>query len=436
MEVLRDPGGTFAADPEEAPFVRRPLAVVVLSACAAAVPALSPFRAAADAALPASLPAETIGSVRASPPLAPHQVWVADFVLERTAGFDGDSGEVLGMLSTGVGAIAPVFSQARNEIYLPETYYSRGSRGERTDVVTIYDATTLAPVSEVLLPPKRADIVHAMALSTLLDDGRFLALANFTPATSVTIVDVEERRLVGEIATPGCHLVYAAGPRRFFLLCGDGALLLVTLDALGAEQSRMRSEPFFEVLGDPVTEKAVRRGDEWIFVSFDGLVRTVDISGETPHFAEPWSLLDDADRAASWRIGGVQHLAVHEASGRLYSLMHRGGPDGHKDPGTEIWVYDLESRTRIQKIELRNFLGAFLAQQIGMDGGALLWLLERVVPSPGADSIAVSQDDEPRLFALSRNAGTVGVWDARSGSFLRYLANVGIAPGALQAPWR
>jgi hypothetical protein len=48
----------------------------------------------------------------------------------------------------------------------------------------------------------------------------------------------------------------------------------------------------------------------------------------------------------------------------------------------------------------------------------------------------VSQDDEPLLFALSRNAGTVGVWDAHSGVFLRYLENVGIAPGALQAPWR
>ena len=416
--------------------MRRAPVVVVVAACAAAIAAPPPVRSDAAAEAPGAAAPETIGQVLTPPPPAPHQVWVADFVLERTAGFDGDSGQAIGMLSTGVGAIAPVFSQARNEIYLPETYYSRGSRGERTDVVTIYDATTLAPVSEVVLPPKRADIVHAMALSTLLDDGRFLALANFTPATSVTIVDVETRRLVGEIATPGCHLVYAAGPRRFFMVCGDGALLLVTLDEQGAERSRTRSEPFFDVLGDPVTEKAVRRGDEWIFVSFDGFVHTVDVAGESPRFAEPWSLFDDAERAASWRIGGVQHLAVHEASGRLYSLMHRGGPDGHKDPGTEIWVYDLESRARVQTIALRNFLGAFLAQQIGMADGALLWFLERVVPSPGADSIAVSQDEEPLLFALSRDAGTVGVWDARSGSFLRYLANVGIAPGALQAPWR
>jgi methylamine dehydrogenase heavy chain len=415
--------------------VRRLLAVL-LCASAAASSALAPACASADAAAPEALPSEPIGTTLALPPPAPHQVWVADFVLERTAGFDADSGRALGMLSTGVGAIAPVYSQARAEIYLPETDYSRGSRGERTDVVTIYDATTLAPVSEVLLPPKRADIVHAMALSTLLDDGRFLAVANFTPATSVTIVDVEERRFVGELATPGRHRVYAAAPRRFFALCGDGALLEATLDDRGAERSRTPTEPFFAILDDPVTEKGVRRGDQWIFVSFDGHVHSVDVSGEELRFAERWSLLDDADRDASWRIGGIQHLALHEATGRLYSLMHRGGPDGHKDPGTVIWVYDLDMRTRIETIELRNLLGAFLAQQTGVSGGALLWLLERVVPSPGADSLAVSQDDEPLLFALSRNAGTVGVWDAHSGVFLRYLENVGIAPGALQAPWR
>jgi methylamine dehydrogenase heavy chain len=335
-----------------------------------------------------------------------------------------------------VGTIAPVFSQARGELYLPETYYARGSRGPRTDLVTVYDVETLAPVAEIVVPPKRADVVHAMALATLLDDGRFLALYNFTPGTSVTIVDVEERRVAGEIATPGCSLVYAAGPRRFLMLCGDGTLLQVTLDERGGEQARTRSARLFDPVADPVTEKAVRRGDEWLFVSFSGLVHPVDVAGDAPRFGESWSLLDDAARADSWRIGGTQHLAVHDASGRLYALVHQGGPDGHKDAGSEIWVYDLESRARVQVIALRNLLAAFLAQQTGVANGALLWLLERAVPDAGVDSIAVSQDDEPLLFGVSLQAGTVGVWDARSGAFLRHLENVGLAPGALAAPWR
>lgn len=384
----------------------------------------------------AELAAERVGTVLQAPPPAPHHVWVADYVLRRTALLDGDSGRFLGMLSTGVGTIAPVFSQARGEIYLPETYYARGSRGPRTDLVTVYDVTTLAPVAEIEIPPKRAEIVHAKGLATLLDDGRFLAVYNYTPATSVTIVDVEERRFVGEIATPGCSLVYAAGPRRFFMVCGDGTLLQVTLDERGAESARVRSAKFFDPLEDPVTEKAVRHGDAWLFTSFSGHVHPVDVSGEAPRFGERWSLFDERERAASWRIGGTQHLALHEASGRLYALVHQGGPDGHKDPGREVWVYDVASRKRVQTIALRNLLGGFSAQQIGLRSGALLWLLERVVPDPGVDSIAVSQDPEPRLFGVSLMAGTVGVWDARSGAFLRYLEQVGIAPVDLQAPWR
>src|SRR5690606_6768197 len=310
--------------------------------------------------------AEPVGSVLRAPPPTPHQVWVADFVLRRSALLDGDDGRFLGMLSTGVGSIAPVFSQARGEIYLPETYYSRGSRGERTDVVTVFDVATLAPVAEIEIPPRRADVTHAVGLATLLDDGRFLALFNFSPASSVTIVDVAERRFAGEIATPGCSLVYAAGPRRFAMLCGDGTLLLVTLDERGAEQARARSEVWFDPLADPITEKGVRRGDEWLFASFSGHVHAVDLAGAAPRFAEPWSLFDAAQHEAAWRIGGTQHLALHEPSGRLYALVHQGGPDGHKEPGREIWVYDLESRKRVQTIAVRNLLAAFFAQQAGL----------------------------------------------------------------------
>lgn len=379
---------------------------------------------------------EPVGRVELAPAPAPHQLWVADLLFRRSALFDGDGGRFLGVVSAGVGAITPVFSQERGEIYLPETHYSRGSRGERTDVVTIYDVTTLAPVAEIAIPPRRADIVPGIGLVTLLDDGRFLAIFNYSPATSVSIVDVAERRFVGEIVTPGCSLVYGAGPRRFWMLCGDGTLLQVILDEAGAERARERSARFFDPVADPVTEKPVRRGTEWLFVTFAGVVHPVDASGAAPRFGEPWSLLDEADRAASWRIGGTQNLALHEPSGRLYALVHQGGPHGHKDPGTVVRVYDVDSRARVQEIEPRNLLAAFVAQQIGTRSGALLWLLERAMPNPGLDSIVVSQDPEPRLFGVSLRAGTVGVWDARSGAFLRFLENTGLAPGLLQAPWR
>ena len=64
----------------------------------------------------------------------------------------------------------------------------------------------------------------------LTDDERFLLIYNFTPAQSVSVVDIGERKFVGEVETAGCALVYPTGRRSFFSICSDGALLVMTLD--------------------------------------------------------------------------------------------------------------------------------------------------------------------------------------------------------------
>jgi len=140
--------------------------------------------------------------------------------------------------------IAPLFSPDHREIYLAETYYARGVRGERTDVVTVYDATTLRPLAEIGIPPHRAEWYPGNGANALSDDGRFMAVFNLTPATSVSVVDVRARHFTAEIATPGCAVVYAAGPRRFVMLCANGGLLSVTLttrDARPASSAASRS---------------------------------------------------------------------------------------------------------------------------------------------------------------------------------------------------
>jgi len=385
----------------------------------------------------ADLAPEVVGQVATLPAPSPHWIFVGDLLLRRAALLDTDTGTFLGMLSSGIGPIAPLVRPTGGEIFLPETYYSRGSRGARTDVLTIYDPTTLAPTGEVAIPPKRADIVHGAGLATLLDDGRFAAVFNLTPGTSVSVIDLEARRFAGEIETPGCSLVYAAGPRRVALLCADGSLLLVSLDENGAEAGRVRSEVFFDPEKDPVTEKPARRGSSWHFVSFEGFVHEVDLAGETPRFAEPWSLFSAAQRKETWRFGGTQPLALHESTGRLYALVHQGGPHGHKDPGTEVWVYDLAKRERVQTIAVGNLVGAFLASQMQLEaGGWGAWLLEALVPNAGADGIAVTQDAAPRLILVSGGAGSVGVHDALSGALLRNINDVGLFPGVISAPWR
>ena len=383
--------------------------------------------------------AETVGRVMTLPERpGPHWFWLSDIILHRTALFDADTGGLLGTISSGTAGvgfvIAPLFSPDHREIYLAETYYARGVRGQRTDVVTVYDAATLKPLGdEIEIPAHRAEYFPGTAANALSDDGRFMAVFNLTPQTSVSIVDVQARRFTSEIATPGCSLVYAAGARRFLMLCGNGAALSVKLNDEGGEAGLERSEPFFDPQKDPVTEKAVRRGNEWLFVSFEGVVHPVDVSGEKPRFGETWSLVDDEDRRASWRIGGSQHLAVHAASGRLYALMHQGGPDTHKEPGSEVWVYDLATRRRVQRIPVLNPLVSFIGQQAG-SGRFTRWLLTRVLPNTGVERILVTQDEHPVLVASASLPPTVTIHDAMTGAVLREVSEPGLAGSLLFAP--
>ncbi|MFX8934007.1 amine dehydrogenase large subunit, partial [Acinetobacter baumannii] len=74
-------------------------------------------------------------------------------------------------------------------IYSPETYFSRGTRGERTDVVTLYDPAHLSVIGEISVPPKRSSNMPMLSNAQLTDDGRFLMIYNFTPAQSITVVD-------------------------------------------------------------------------------------------------------------------------------------------------------------------------------------------------------------------------------------------------------
>jgi methylamine dehydrogenase heavy chain len=336
-----------------------------------------------------------------------HWVWANDIVFHHMVDgkaflLDGDSGRMLGMLSTGFNFNGVVIGKGA-EILSPETYFSRGTRGTRTDVVTLYGARTLSPIGEVSIPPKRASTMPMLANTPLTDDSRFLLIYNFTPAQSVSVVDVPARRFVGEIEIPGCALIYPTGPRSFFSLCGDGTAMQVQLDDSGKAIKKNRTAKVVDPVNDPVTEKGVRDGNGWIFVTFSGMVVRLETTGGALQAAPSWSLLDAADRKASWRPGGLQHLSLHSATRRLYSLMHVGGDYSHKDPGNEVWVYDVATKKRTQRIALK---------------------------AP-ATSIAVTRDSKPLLFTSFMGASGVNVYDAVAGGFLRGINEVGLTPTTL-----
>lgn len=366
-----------------------------------------------------------------------HWVWVPDRLFRHSVLFDGDTGQALGSLDSGAQLTpkAPQWARERGEIYTVDTVYSRGHRGDRQDFVVIYDARTLEAKGEVEIPPRSADTGTGIALFGMLDGERLVVVLNQSPGTSVSVVDVAERRATAEIQAQGCAGVFPAGPDRFGMLCGDGTVLAVHLTASGELDQLTRTPKLFDPVSDPVTEKGVRRGSSWLFVSFAGHVHEVDFSQDAPVAKPPWRLFTDDEANEGWRTGGAQHLALHAPTGRLYAVVHRGGPGSHKNPGNEIWVYDTATKTKIATFEPPNLIAAFLGPQAAFDASSTTGkVVNFLLPNLGVHSIAVSQDDRPLLFYRHADLGALGVLDAVTGEHLRDIGEAGLSGALLVVP--
>lgn len=303
----------------------------------------------------ADLPPDTIGqTVLAFPPEA-HRAFVVDvefesFVAGRVTVVDPDQKRVLGMVPTGFAAPSAL-SHDKKTLYSADIWYSRGTRGVRTDVLTAWDSSTLSPAWEVLIPNKRAEsLTQRYGLKTSGDD-KFVYVYNFTPSTSVTVVDTQVKAVATEIAIPGCVLNYPVGNRRFASLCGDGSLQVVTLNDQGQETARSRT-PFFDPNAERLVERAVNVGDTYYFTTTTGTVRPVDFAGDAPKILPSWSLVSEEEQKAGWAPGGWQLMAVAPKLDRLYVLMHDAHePMKWEDPSTLIWAFDLKTHKKVGTLE-------------------------------------------------------------------------------------
>ncbi len=183
--------------------------------------------AAAAAEFPAPLQSDTPLKVEKLPAKYPtgwaFLNYAGDRVELRNVG--ADSREVKAQLQAHDSATLLV-SEKRPEIYVADTVWSRGVRGTRTDFITIYDSQTMNVAGEIVLPGTKRALITAMeGLLAFTDDQRMALVFNFTPAASVTVVDLVKRQPLGEIEIPGCSLVYPSGERGFSTLCSSGTLL-------------------------------------------------------------------------------------------------------------------------------------------------------------------------------------------------------------------
>ena len=362
----------------------------------------------------APLPPETVG--RAVLP-EPQPSWFTILGRDSSYIFDAADGEMKGLISHSGFSPAVVSLPSRKEAYVVESYYSRGVTGTRSDVLTVVDLADLSTKTEIEIPAKTAALSFRHHIG-LLGDERHIVVFNMTPAQSVSIVDVVERRFVGEIAIPGCAIIMPTGERGFLTLCGDGTLQLIRLDESGAETARVRTKPFFVVEKDPVFDRVVQTAGGWLLVSHEGLVREVSVDGDRITVGDAWSMLsdedvkdagqakdaaNDADQEEQWRPGGFQPFTMHRGTSLLYSLMHKGKVDTQDENGTEIWVFDTERRRRVGRLGL----------------------------PVEASNILSSQEAAPRLYVYDKD-GKLHIYDGHRLRLVRTIEKPGVGARLLQ----
>lgn len=312
----------------------------------------------------ADLPNDELGKVETLPVPYPndwvivHDIAFDHMSIGRFIVMDINGGDIKNFFKgTFDGGFISAFTQALNkpEMYVLEHYYDRGTRGNRTDVLTIYDKATLEPVDEIILADpklKRAEILVSKFVISLIDDERFLLFYSFTPGTFVTVVDLEKREVVNGVPLPTCAGIYPTGKRGFSSLCGNGSMVSFQLDEDGQVTDQNKIEPFFDVDEDALFERPAIIGGTGYFPSYRGSVQEIDLSGASASLGEKWSLLNEEDRNQNWRPGGAW-LTATDSTGRLYVMMHEDGGEGsHDNPGSEIWVFDTASRARLNRIPL------------------------------------------------------------------------------------
>jgi methylamine dehydrogenase heavy chain len=259
---------------------------------------------------------------------------------------NADTLEYLGVISSAY--LGQVYvPKGKDELYISTTYLERLTRGKRTDVVETYDTSTLLPKGEeIRLVDTRAQSVTYRPLMQGSADGHWIFVQNATPATSISVVDMEKKTQSGEVQNAGCYGIYpvAGNGRKFASMCGDGTFGSYVLND-GTAAERKGSEKIFDADADALFIHGERAGNDWLFVSFKGDLYRVNFDGDTARLVEKSTIA-----AEGWRPSGYQTHAYVPTTGTLFVLMHPKGAEGsHKNPAEEIWAYDVKAKRLLSR---------------------------------------------------------------------------------------
>ncbi|CAM3729773.1 methylamine dehydrogenase (amicyanin) large subunit [Paracoccus yeei] len=315
---------------------------------------------------------------------------------------DGETGRVVGITDGGF-LPQPLVADDGSFIAQASTVFSRIARGTRTDYVEVFDPETFEPTADIELPKDARFLIGTYQwMNALTPDKKKLLFYQFSPAPAVGIVDLEGKKFDRMVDVPDCYHIFPASPTVFYMNCRDGSLARV--DIAETEPKITNTEVFHAedelLINHPAYSK---RAGRLVWPTYTGKIFQIDLTEEKATFREPVEALTEAERADNWRPGGWQQTAYHRASDRIFLLVDQRDQWRHKTASRFVVVLDAATGERISKIELGHEI----------------------------DSINVSQDAEPLLYALSAGTQTLHIFDAGTGKELRKVTHLGRGPQIL-----
>ena len=141
----------------------------------------------------------------------PHWFWLSDVLLHRTALFDADTGDAarhdhLGHARRRLRDLAAVLARPPRDLPRRDLLLARRARRAHRRRHGLRRAARSRRCTRSAIPPKRAEYFPGNAANALSDDGRFVAVFNLTPMTSL----VDRRRAGAALRRRGADARAAA----------------------------------------------------------------------------------------------------------------------------------------------------------------------------------------------------------------------------------
>ena len=129
-------------------------------------------------------------------------------------------------------------------------------------------------------------------------------------------------------------------------------MLNIRLDAAGAVAARSESKPFNQLDSDPLFTASAALDGVRYFPSLHGRVQPIDMKSDDVQVLPDWPLVSAQEKAVNWRPSGWQLIGSDDKK-LLYVLMQADAQEGtHKDPATEVWVFNAATKTRVRRLRL------------------------------------------------------------------------------------